>query len=721
MFALMAVGWAREGTTADVEELKEIFDTVLLEEGVTLDHDDYEEKLTIFSLNFLAGSDDDDVCYDMVYTEAELAQMNGAKPVANLKSQLAEELEKRGIDPMADVAKRSVAYYDGRYHNGRVIVNPAVHQGVCGNCYLHTFIAALEIAYAKITGSVVKFSEQEMTDCYNNGCEGGDYKMVAITMSYLDKLSSLAGYGDYLSKQLTCRMDTTPDALKALQVVDFLPVDTSNVEEAIRKYGSVMTCMKWGGSGEVCDMSNYRRGQVVNYPAVEKGCDHAILIVGYTPQYYIVRNSHGKNWGESGYFKIRRNTNSCGIEQDMAALVTKGRSAKPGLVATGCPANKPYLCTKINTCTAVRSCTTAISEQEEIEIVAEEEVVEELLAEKEEEVVEEEIEEREAADDEEIQLEKREVRIPGERKKRDEEERKKKRTARIPGKLQRMLEKRGASSEDLDEYFDKRTDEDEEVEVEKRCADRSSVCGRMKAMGKLDCNGRYLQFCPKSCNKCSAAVAPAPKASPEKQGKCIRPTILNGRAGNKPVMQAGEKLNVRCNAGYTLIGEAVTCQIQNVFTNKDKDARLVPGCIRLGSNTLVGNGASYSGSKNTYGVGQMSFTCDSWNKDVLRGILMNKKDGMALAIGNHNYCRNPGGAEPVPFCIGSGTGVGKIHYCFGHAGCNTCAGAADNYGADYCGSARNLKYCLYTDESSAARVSAIQANCAATCCAIAGC
>ena len=24
----------------------------------------------------------------------------------------------------------------------------------------------------------MKFSEQEMTDCYNNGCEGGDFRMV---------------------------------------------------------------------------------------------------------------------------------------------------------------------------------------------------------------------------------------------------------------------------------------------------------------------------------------------------------------------------------------------------------------------------------------------------------------------------------------------------------------------------------------------------------------
>ena len=123
---------------------------------------------------------------------------------------------------------------------------------------------------------------------------------------------------------------------------------------------------------------------------------------------------------------------------------------------------------------------------------------------------------------------------------------------------------------------------------------------------------------------------------------------------------------------------------------------------------------------------------------------------MALALGNHNFCRNPGGVEvkinifkeiyngllllyrymivshvvtcftcgtcllcetlvicttcsrlsyrkltvkkkkqsqPVPFCLGNngGSDVGSVRYCFGHAGCDTCAGATDNYGAGYCG------------------------------------
>ena len=48
------------------------------------------------------------------------------------------------------------------------------------------------------------------------------------------------------------------------------------------------------------------------------GINLAVLIVGYGIDstgkgYWIVKNSWGKNWGESGYFRIRRGNGTCGI------------------------------------------------------------------------------------------------------------------------------------------------------------------------------------------------------------------------------------------------------------------------------------------------------------------------------------------------------------------------------------------------------------------------
>lgn len=53
---------------------------------------------------------------------------------------------------------------------------------------------------------------------------------------------------------------------------------------------------------------------------------HAIRIIGYGidngVKYWNIANSWTPNWGESGYFRIRRGNNECGIEAEgIAGLV----------------------------------------------------------------------------------------------------------------------------------------------------------------------------------------------------------------------------------------------------------------------------------------------------------------------------------------------------------------------------------------------------------------
>ena len=58
---------------------------------------------------------------------------------------------------------------------------------------------------------------------------------------------------------------------------------------------------------------------------MEAQCDstqipnHAVTLVGYGTDengvpYWKIKNSWGSNWGESGYFRLERNANTCNIQ-----------------------------------------------------------------------------------------------------------------------------------------------------------------------------------------------------------------------------------------------------------------------------------------------------------------------------------------------------------------------------------------------------------------------
>ena len=56
---------------------------------------------------------------------------------------------------------------------------------------------------------------------------------------------------------------------------------------------------------------------ILDIPDCDKTQTHALLVVGYGPDYFIVQNSWGTDWGDKGYAKIRdvdgQNGGMCGL------------------------------------------------------------------------------------------------------------------------------------------------------------------------------------------------------------------------------------------------------------------------------------------------------------------------------------------------------------------------------------------------------------------------
>jgi len=215
--------------------------------------------------------------------------------------------------------------WDWRTHN---VVSPVQDQGQCGSCWTFSTIAVIESAYAIKTGKPpVKLSEQEIVDCShgcvleegqqvcNQGCNGG-WMWSALTDLISWKGEELETDYPYTAVTGTCKRSETK-TIEPLTNYTCLSGPKKANETEMQAFlvanGPLSIAMDAGL------LQSYTKG-IIKPTAGEcstTSLDHAIVIVGFgtegTTDYWIIRNSWGKTWGEEGYFRIIRNKGACGL------------------------------------------------------------------------------------------------------------------------------------------------------------------------------------------------------------------------------------------------------------------------------------------------------------------------------------------------------------------------------------------------------------------------
>jgi len=141
---------------------------------------------------------------------------------------------------------------------------------------------------------------------------------MAWAMDYIEKVGGIASEADYpyTAKDGECTYDSSRAVVKTTGAPTTVTLgDEVALKEALYTFGPVAIAFQVFGT-----FSSYHGGIYSSVFCSNKPEDgnHAVLLVGYgsdefSNDYWLVKNSWGADWGESGYFRIARGSNMCGI------------------------------------------------------------------------------------------------------------------------------------------------------------------------------------------------------------------------------------------------------------------------------------------------------------------------------------------------------------------------------------------------------------------------
>lgn len=196
--------------------------------------------------------------------------------------------------------------FDWRDHG---VVTPVRDQDGCGSCWAFSAQGAYEASYAIRNNRLLDTSEQQVLNCSGAGtCRGGWPHEV------FEKLLIPTGTTDeanlpYRARDAACPALRTPyHAVAWGWVADRNRVPPSaTLKQALCRYGPLSVTVR------VTPAFQAYGGGVFNENA-RGAINHAVTLVGWNDddQAWIIKNSWGAWWGESGYMRIRYGSNSIG-------------------------------------------------------------------------------------------------------------------------------------------------------------------------------------------------------------------------------------------------------------------------------------------------------------------------------------------------------------------------------------------------------------------------
>lgn len=189
-------------------------------------------------------------------------------------------------------------------------VTPVKNQGPCGSCWAFGAVAGIESHYSIYRNLTLDLSEQELVDCawpyVCFGCSGGE-AVHAFAYARDHGLENEKDYPYVASDQFCWAHRDQGGRRIFIRSWKMIPaLNETKLVEAVARKGPMNVAV----AASSRDFKFYKSGILSR---CDDQLDHAVVVVGYGPNYLKIKNSWGSGYGESGYIRVARGHGREGI------------------------------------------------------------------------------------------------------------------------------------------------------------------------------------------------------------------------------------------------------------------------------------------------------------------------------------------------------------------------------------------------------------------------
>lgn len=204
-------------------------------------------------------------------------------------------------------------------------VKTVYDQGKCGGCWAFAVAESLGDRFC-IAGMDVSLSAQDLIDCDHEGkCRGCNGGLTEDAFDYINDEGMLSARcrpwtgGDATCTSDSCSVQGADNTRYYSSLAKYVSSDEAQIKQELFQQGSISAAFE-----VFHDFFSYESGVYSHLEGDYSGL-HAVNLMGYGTDngvdYWLVKNSWGSDFGEQGFFRIKRGlkNNGCNFEGGLAS------------------------------------------------------------------------------------------------------------------------------------------------------------------------------------------------------------------------------------------------------------------------------------------------------------------------------------------------------------------------------------------------------------------